>query len=356
MSNFYNRPNRKGGFVHLESWFNDALDLLGVLSLKVRRTLADTRDIVKCVSLRETLDQFSNGSDSFVRVQRLKENYDNAGFSQTLEDIKTACGTEILAETCLISLNGREFLTAAEALYSLLVSIMQVRTTLDYAVKDYEETRRAFLEEGEPEDWDQEWYGSVLFQVGELSTCGLNDEALNQIRKLFDRQKYGYKNWLSSDAVVQQRGVYKDPRQRFHEQGRELRQRSREFGRITRSKSDQTPDQPQPDTVTTGDEKQRQPQGKTKNQKPAKKSGRPPKDQQQKWLGEALLILADNPDWTNVKIAKAVGVTPSTLGRNQVWKNARKANAGDGPTKGHVSNDRNGSPYVDGEYYDHNED
>lgn len=40
MNNFYNRPKRKGGFGHLESWFNDTLDLLGVLNLDVKRTLS----------------------------------------------------------------------------------------------------------------------------------------------------------------------------------------------------------------------------------------------------------------------------------------------------------------------------
>ncbi|QDV21267.1 hypothetical protein Pan153_59550 [Gimesia panareensis] len=89
--------------------------------------------------------------------------------------------------------------------------------------------------------------------------------------------------------------------------------------------------------------------------KPEKKKhrGRPKKDQQQKWLGDALLILKENPGWSDIKIAGIVGVHSSTLGRNEIWKDARKVNINSGPLKGRVIEGRNGSPHVDGEYYDH---
>jgi|GEM_PF-4040462 len=87
-----------------------------------------------------------------------------------------------------------------------------------------------------------------------------------------------------------------------------------------------------------------------------KRSGRPKKDQQEKWLGDALFILKDNPEWSDTKIAGIVEVSPSTLSRNQVWKNARKANKSGGPPRGRVIKDRNDSPCVDREYYDHDKD
>ena len=200
MSGSGNPPMQGGSFNHLEFWFNDALDLLGVFKLKVERTLADDRSPTECISLRETLDQFSNGLNAFVRVERLKEDYEAAGFSQVLEEIKISSGDLIKDEKCQIHQNGKTFYTPAEALNSLLELICRERETLDYAVQDYDKSRADYLESFSPDGWDEHWYGIILFHVSELSSYGLNDDFLNQLRKLFDQQKYGYLKWKSEQS------------------------------------------------------------------------------------------------------------------------------------------------------------
>lgn len=187
-----------GSFNHLEFWFNDALDLLGILKRKVQRTLADDRNPVECISLREALDQFANGLNAFIRVERLKERYEAAEFSKVLEDIKTASGARILNEKCQIEQDGKTFYTAAEALYSLLVLICRERILLNEAVEDYDRDHRDYLESGgSPDEWEEQWYGTIRLHISELPNYGLSDGFLNQLRKLFDQQKYGYLKWSS---------------------------------------------------------------------------------------------------------------------------------------------------------------
>lgn len=197
MSGSGNQPMQGGSFNHLEHWFNDALDLLGVLKLQVERTLSDDRSLVECIPLRKSLDQFANGFDAFVRVKRLKERYEDSEFYPVLEDIKTASGDQILDDKCQIEQNGKTFYTAAEALYSLLEMICRERTFLDEAVEEYDQERSECLESCSPDEWDEHWYRKILLHVSELSKHGLKDDFLNQLRKLFDQQKYGYLKWNS---------------------------------------------------------------------------------------------------------------------------------------------------------------
>lgn len=46
------------------------------------------------------------------------------------------------------------------------------------------------------------------------------------------------------------------------------------------------------------------------------------------WLGTALILRKNHPDWSNAKIAREVGVDPSTLSRNDTYQNASAMSAG----------------------------
>jgi len=52
------------------------------------------------------------------------------------------------------------------------------------------------------------------------------------------------------------------------------------------------------------------------------------REKQQEWLANAMLLLRDHPDWSDAKIAREVGKSPSTLCRNPEYKAAAARSRG----------------------------
>jgi hypothetical protein len=196
MNEASNQPDEhKVNFDTIEKWFNDALRILKLLIFSLETIKEDDRNPVECISLREKLDEFATGYTFFGRAKRYQEIYDTPEFSQVLEDIKTANGLQISSGIHHLKIDGKIHLTAAEALGTVLKRICFERQFLAETVKDYDEIRDDYVTKYPQANWEEYWYGIINFHVIELSECGVNKESLEQIRILFDQQKYCYLNW-----------------------------------------------------------------------------------------------------------------------------------------------------------------
>jgi hypothetical protein len=64
------------------------------------------------------------------------------------------------------------------------------------------------------------------------------------------------------------------------------------------------------------------------------------KEQRTPWWAKAILLVKDHPEWSDAKIAEAVGKSKSTLSRNKIYRAAAKlARDKGGPTKGFITTD-----------------